>query len=86
MMDIGVLIPTIPFTMTAVFNAQVCIKLYSFRTYYMFYFIGLINDDIDDDVDCAILIQSRQGFSAWYGWQNHCNGYDTESYVSDCNV
>ncbi|XP_018021946.1 lysozyme c-1 [Hyalella azteca] len=45
---------------------------------------ALINDDIDDDVSCAVLIQSRQGFAAWYGWQNHCKGQDVESYVSDC--
>ena len=51
-----------------------------------FYETGLINDDISDDVTCANLIYSRQGFKAWYGWINHCDGQDTESYVSDCNL
>lgn len=46
----------------------------------------LINDDISDDVDCANIVFARHGFDAWYGWLNHCENTDTESYVSDCGL
>ncbi|XP_018020899.2 lysozyme C [Hyalella azteca] len=46
----------------------------------------LIDNDISDDVACADIIYARHGFSAWYGWLNHCQGTNTESYVADCGV
>ncbi|XP_047117814.1 lysozyme c-1-like [Schistocerca piceifrons] len=32
----------------------------------------LLDDDIDDDCECAHLIFSRQGFNAWHGWTKRC--------------
>nr|AAP83129.1 lysozyme [Triatoma infestans] len=34
----------------------------------------LRTDDIRASVKCALLIKSRQGWKAWYGWQNKCRG------------
>ncbi|XP_069681842.1 lysozyme-like [Periplaneta americana] len=35
---------------------------------------SLLDNDISNDSACAKKIHSRQGFSAWYGWQNKCKG------------
>ncbi|PSN37595.1 Lysozyme c-1 [Blattella germanica] len=34
----------------------------------------LKDDSITDDIECAKLIYKRQGFKAWYGWRNKCQG------------
>ncbi|GLH14349.1 Lysozyme c-1 [Gryllus bimaculatus] len=46
---------------------------------------ALLNTDITDDIRCAKLIYSRQGFNAWYGWKNHCQGVTLPS-ISDCEL
>ncbi|GAB6030992.1 hypothetical protein CHUAL_007813 [Chamberlinius hualienensis] len=43
----------------------------------------LTNDNIDDDTTCAWMIYQQQGFDAWYGWINNCQG-DVSSYVAGC--
>ncbi|KAK9504303.1 hypothetical protein O3M35_010668 [Rhynocoris fuscipes] len=35
---------------------------------------ALRSDDIGPSVKCALLIKSRQGWGAWYGWKNKCRG------------
>uniref|UniRef100_A0A182WJG9 Lysozyme n=1 Tax=Anopheles minimus TaxID=112268 RepID=A0A182WJG9_9DIPT len=35
---------------------------------------SLLKDDITDAIKCAKLIYSRQGFNAWYGWKDYCDG------------
>uniref|UniRef100_A0A023F6U5 lysozyme n=1 Tax=Triatoma infestans TaxID=30076 RepID=A0A023F6U5_TRIIF len=32
----------------------------------------LRNDDITDDVKCALKVKKRHGFYAWYGWKSRC--------------
>ncbi|KAG5671028.1 hypothetical protein PVAND_001246 [Polypedilum vanderplanki] len=44
---------------------------------------SLLNDNISDDIKCARLIKSRQGFSAWVAWNNRCQG-KTLPTVSEC--
>uniref|UniRef100_A0A2M4A1S3 Putative lysozyme n=1 Tax=Anopheles triannulatus TaxID=58253 RepID=A0A2M4A1S3_9DIPT len=44
---------------------------------------SLINDDITDDIKCALLIHRRHGFNAWYGWLDHCKGKPLPS-VAEC--
>ncbi|XP_068632297.1 lysozyme-like [Battus philenor] len=34
----------------------------------------LLSDNITKAATCAKKIYQRHGFSAWYGWQNHCRG------------
>ncbi|GLH14350.1 Lysozyme [Gryllus bimaculatus] len=46
---------------------------------------ALLNSDITDDIKCAKLIYSRQGFNAWYGWKNHCQGVTLPS-ISGCGI
>ncbi|CAD7088849.1 unnamed protein product [Hermetia illucens] len=35
---------------------------------------ALLSDDITGAVNCAKKIKAQQGFKAWYGWLNHCQG------------
>lgn len=44
------------------------------------------DDEIDMDCECANLVYARHGFDAWYGWLYHCEGTNTESWVSDCGL
>ncbi|XP_050075897.1 lysozyme c-1-like [Anopheles maculipalpis] len=44
---------------------------------------SLLNDDITKAIKCAKLIYNRQGFDAWYGWQDHCKGKPLPD-ISDC--
>merc|ERR1712117_1017782 len=41
----------------------------------------LIDSSISDDCKCATKIWQRHGYSAWYGWLNHCKNRDVSSYV-----
>uniref|UniRef100_A0A182R788 lysozyme n=1 Tax=Anopheles funestus TaxID=62324 RepID=A0A182R788_ANOFN len=43
---------------------------------------SLLNDDITDDINCAKLIFKRHGFTAWYGWKDHCSGKTLPSVAS----
>lgn len=53
----------------------------------IFFVIGLINDDISDDITCAKKIYARHGFNAWYGWKNKCKGKDLSSFsVKSCGL
>merc|ERR1712126_244851 len=45
---------------------------------------SLLDSSISDDCDCAKIIWQMHGFNAWYGWKNHCQGTDVETWVSDC--
>lgn len=45
---------------------------------------SLTNDNIDDDTTCAQQIYREDGFNAWYGWINYCEGKDVSSYVAGC--
>merc|ERR1712066_164691 len=45
---------------------------------------SLLDSTISDDCDCAKIIWQMHGFNAWYGWKNHCQGTDVETWVSDC--
>ncbi|GLH06470.1 Lysozyme c-1 [Gryllus bimaculatus] len=45
---------------------------------------ALLDSDITDDITCAKLINSRQGFDAWNGWKSHCPGVTLPS-TSDCS-
>lgn len=47
---------------------------------------NLIDSNISDDSDCAMIIFRRHGFDAWYGWKNNCKGQDNEDWVADCGV
>ncbi|GAB6026267.1 hypothetical protein CHUAL_012473 [Chamberlinius hualienensis] len=47
---------------------------------------NLTDSDISDDVKCAQLIYSRQGFKAWYGWQHRCQNHKVSSYISGCKI
>ncbi|XP_052872831.1 lysozyme c-1-like [Anopheles cruzii] len=44
---------------------------------------ALIDNDATDDLKCAKLIYNRQGFNAWYGWINKCQG-KTLPTVAEC--
>ncbi|KAK7872489.1 hypothetical protein R5R35_014280 [Gryllus longicercus] len=46
---------------------------------------SLLNSDITDDIKCAKHIYSLQGFDAWYGWKNHCQGVTLPS-ISGCGI
>jgi lysozyme C len=35
---------------------------------------GLVDDCLTDDIACAKLIYAAQGFAAWWGWQDNCQG------------
>ncbi|KAL5280216.1 hypothetical protein ACFFRR_004278 [Megaselia abdita] len=43
----------------------------------------LLSDDITKATTCAKKIKGRQGFKAWYGWQNKCQGKKLPS-VNEC--
>lgn len=43
----------------------------------------LLTDDITKATTCAKKIKGRQGFKAWYGWQNKCQGKPLPS-VKEC--
>lgn len=44
---------------------------------------SLLDNDISNDVKCAKLIQSKQGFSAWVAYQ-YCKNPD--SYIANCGI
>lgn len=44
----------------------------------------LIDNSLTDDSKCAKTIYNRHGYSAWYGWINHCKGKDNSHYASEC--
>ncbi|XP_077488084.1 lysozyme c-1-like [Amblyomma americanum] len=46
---------------------------------------ALQSDDITPSVQCAKTVYEQQGFEAWYGWKNKCQGQDLSSYVSGCS-
>ncbi|XP_018017853.1 lysozyme c-1 [Hyalella azteca] len=46
----------------------------------------LKDNNIADDVKCARKIFGRQGFNAWPGWRNKCNGKNLSSYTRGCKL
>merc|ERR1712038_1610028 len=49
------------------------------------YNTGATNDNTNGSRDYGIfqIIWQRHGFNAWYGWINHCEGTDVETWVTD---
>lgn len=45
----------------------------------------LLDDNIDDDIECAKKIYKRLGFYAWYAWINNCKNEKLEEYVEGCD-
>lgn len=47
--------------------------------------LELVNDDINDDIQCVKKIYGVHGFSAWVAWNNYCRGRDLSNYqVKEC--
>ena len=45
---------------------------------------ALEDDDIRDDVACAMVVYGEMGFSAWVTYNNYCKFEDVNSYVAGC--
>ncbi|KAL7847107.1 hypothetical protein SRHO_G00220870 [Serrasalmus rhombeus] len=46
----------------------------------------LLTDDISTAIQCAKIIVSQQGISAWVGWRNTCENKDVSQYIAGCGV
>ncbi|KAL7847718.1 hypothetical protein AOLI_G00224360 [Acnodon oligacanthus] len=46
----------------------------------------LLTNNIAADIACAKIIVDQQGISAWYGWQDKCEGQDVSQYIAGCDV
>ncbi|XP_022249017.1 lysozyme C-like [Limulus polyphemus] len=47
---------------------------------------ALLNDDINNDVKCALNVYKLKGFAGWLSWTNNCKNRDVSKYVIPCEM